>query len=99
MTSVTTSRNNLMPQPLTPPDLTRCQGEQRVGAFQLGGRIGELTRCSKVPTYIVRETQPAADGLMGSMSLCNDCKDAFLVQEVFRLDKVVFEIIPSDSQP
>jgi hypothetical protein len=58
---------------LTPVDRKRCQAEKQVGAFTLGGTIGERTRCPNVPLYIVTEKMPGKDGLVGSMSLCPAC--------------------------
>lgn len=59
---------------LTPPDPKQCQGERRVGAFAMGGRIGELIRCTNKPTVIATERKAGADGLKGSMSLCDSCQ-------------------------
>lgn len=58
---------------LTPPDTRQCQAEKQVGAFVLGGRIGERTRCTATPTVIAIEKKPGSDGLCGSMSLCASC--------------------------
>lgn len=59
---------------LTPPDLDRCQAEKpnRATALTLGGRQ-RLVRCSERPTVIATENQAGEDGLIGSMSLCDDC--------------------------
>lgn len=59
---------------LLPPDLERCQAEKPNGNnfMTLGGRPG-LVRCENKPAYIVRETKPDGDGIIGSMSLCGDC--------------------------
>lgn len=65
---------------LTPPDKKQCQAEKQVGAFTLGGRIGERTRCTNKPTVIAKEKEPGEDGLRGSMSLCNPCKAAMIKQ-------------------
>jgi hypothetical protein len=59
---------------LTPIDIKRCQAEVPNGNsfMTLGGVPGHI-RCTNVPTVIASENQPAEDGLMGSMSLCNSC--------------------------
>jgi hypothetical protein len=66
---------------LTPPDPERCQAEQQVGAFQLGGRIGERTRCSNKPVTIATEVVPGDDGQRGSMSLCLRCWGKLIEQK------------------
>lgn len=72
--------------PLVKPDLDRCQAEKPGnGPFILGGEIGDprngyRVRCRSKPTVIARERQPGEDGRRGSMSLCNDCKRAFIDQ-------------------
>lgn len=71
-------------QELVPPDLDRCQA--RVpgnGPFTVGGKIGDprdgyRVRCDNVPTVIAVEKQAGPDGLIGSMSLCDECKKEFL---------------------
>jgi len=61
---------------LVSPDKKRCQGERRVGAFQLGPP--QQWRCEKKPVAIVYENVPSPDdGLKGSMSLCQECLTAF----------------------
>ncbi|MNQ55354.1 hypothetical protein D3C85_694470 [compost metagenome] len=64
---------------LTPPDHSRCQAERPNGynAFTLGGRPA-MVRCSNKPTVIATEAQPGPDGLIGSMSLCEECKAELL---------------------
>jgi len=62
---------------MIPPDKARCQAEKKVGAFVLGGRIGERTRCSAEPSVIVTEVEPGKDGEIGSMSLCKECFGVF----------------------
>jgi hypothetical protein len=79
---------------LIPPDKRQCQGEHQVGAFAMGGRIGERTRCTNKPIVIVTEKRKAKDGLIGSMSLCESClrvaekqlgSDFFTVKEIAAL--------------
>jgi hypothetical protein len=68
---------------LVPPDLKQCQGEKREGgpySFMTLGPIPPLKRCTNAPTVVVRETKPAEDGLQGSMSLCDECLEAFRKQ-------------------
>ena len=64
---------------LIPPDLLQCQAEVPNGTnfMTLGGNIGGRVRCENAPAYVVYETKPAADGLMGSMSLCPSCLEVF----------------------
>jgi hypothetical protein len=63
---------------LIPPDRNRCQANHLEGCWPdaehfmiIGPR--ELVRCTNKPTVIVAETKPGQDGLIGSMSLCNEC--------------------------
>lgn len=60
---------------LIPPDVDRCQAEKpnRAGPFTLGGRP-RLERCHAKPSVIALENRPAADGIQGSMSLCDACR-------------------------
>ena len=66
---------------LTPPDLERCQAEKPNGHsfMTLGGRPG-LERCTNKPTVIATEAKPGSDGLQGSMSLCEDCRQILIKQ-------------------
>lgn len=66
---------------LTPPDLGRCQAERPNGHsfMTLGGRPG-LERCTEKPVWIATEAQPGADGLVGSMSLCDHCRGVMVEQ-------------------
>lgn len=68
-------------QTLIPPDLGQCQAEKPNGHnfMTLGGRPG-LERCTNTPDWIATEKQPGADGLVGSMSLCQECRDRMEVQ-------------------
>jgi len=58
---------------LIPPDLKQCQCEHQVGAFTLGGVIGQRTRCTNKPIVIVTERKAGPEGKKGSMSLCVSC--------------------------
>lgn len=60
-------------KPLTPPDFNRCQAVKKVGAFTMGGRVGDSWRCEFLPCVVIRETEPGSDGRTGSMSLCAEC--------------------------
>lgn len=63
-------------EPLTPPDLTRCQAMITTHRpFILGGNPRKTERCDNVPTVIVTENKPGKDGSKGSMSLCESCLD------------------------
>ncbi len=73
-------------EPLTPPDLSRCQAEKPWhGPFIVGGEIGNRSRgyrvrCRNTPTVIAKENKPGEDGRHGSMSLCSECRDAMVKQ-------------------
>lgn len=68
---------------LIPPDPNQCQTEitttpgARDGAFSVGGISQRTERCKNKPAYIATEKVPDADGLRGSMSLCETCKVQF----------------------
>ena len=63
--------------PLTPPDYTQCQAERREGSFMtLGPR--RLVRCTNPPVWLATERAPGRDGRIGSMTLCEACKDVLL---------------------
>ena len=76
---------------LTPPDPKQCQTYSQVGAFTMGGRIGELTRCTNKPVVIATENKPGADGQIGSMSLCE--KHRLKSMEVLGKDFATFKEI------
>ena len=62
-----------------PPDPNRCQCEKPNGnSFMSFGGVVKRVRCANTPTVIATETQPAADGLRGSMSLCDECKQKLI---------------------
>lgn len=61
-------------------DIEQCQAERQVGAFQLGGQIGKRIRCTNTPRYIARENKPGDDGLIGEMSLCDQCAEKMTIQ-------------------
>jgi len=60
--------------------------EQRKGEpFQAGGEIGDpkdgyRIRCRNTPKVIATENEPGKDGLIGSMSLCDNCLKVFRKQ-------------------
>lgn len=56
---------------LIPVDLAQCQVNQ-YNPFTMGGNVH--TRCSNVPAWVVTETVPAEDGLMGAQSVCQACR-------------------------
>ncbi len=66
---------------LIPPDMNRCQAEKPNGHtfMTLGGRPGR-ERCTDLPAWLATEKEPAPDGQIGSMSLCDDCRAVFLKQ-------------------
>lgn len=65
-----------MAKGLTPPDPKQCQAEVPNGNsfMTLGGRPGR-ERCTNKPLWIATEKVPGADGLTGSMSLCQRCRE------------------------
>jgi len=75
-------------KPLTPPDLERCQALIITRTpFALGG-THRKRQCDEVPTVVVIEKRPGADGRIGSMSLCPRC-----LEEMFKkLDKANFTV-------
>lgn len=62
---------------LIPPDIDRCQAEVLQGSFMTFGPR-ETVRCSEKPVYIATENKPGKDGLVGSMSLCEACKEKLI---------------------
>lgn len=64
---------------LIPPDLLQCQAKVPNGTnfMTLGGNIGGRVRCKNAPKFVIYEVVPGADGLYGSMSLCQSCLDVF----------------------
>lgn len=69
-------------KPLEPVDYDRCQAEKPAGYtfLTLGGRPGDMIRCSNRPSIVATEVKPGADGQRGSMSLCSDCFAVFQKQ-------------------
>lgn len=71
---------------LTPVDLNQCQADKPGnGPFVMGGEIGNpkngyRIRCRSTPTVVATEKLPGDDGKCGAMSLCDECKGAFLKQ-------------------
>ncbi len=66
---------------LIPPDYQRCQAYKPngQGPFTLGGGH-KLVQCENKPVFVATENKPAGDGLIGSMSICQDCSIVFLKQ-------------------
>lgn len=64
---------------LIPPDFEQCQVLIRPahGAFVLGPRPS-YARCERAPVWLAVETKPGADGLHGSMTLCQQCAEKLL---------------------
>ncbi len=89
-------------KPLIPPDTKRCQAEHQVGAFVLGGRVGEKTRCENKPSVIATEKKPGKDGRKGSMSLCAECLPHLIRQfgdEYARITEITEAVVHSDKGP
>lgn len=64
-------------KPLEPVDHARCQADIRsaYNPFIMGGDVGgKWSRCTKKPTWYVREVDAGADGRKGAMALCDECK-------------------------
>lgn len=62
-----------------PPDLERCQACPNMlgwSPMTLGPKPKPI-RCSNVPEHVAVENKPAADGRVGSMSLCRHCLALF----------------------
>lgn len=59
---------------LTPADLTRCQAEELGGSFMTFGPRPWI-RCKSEPCWIAIENFPGHDCKVGSMSLCQPCKE------------------------
>lgn len=71
---------------LIPPDLSQCQAYPNVArhtAFNLGpGPIPE--RCENTPVCLAVEIEPGKDGLKGSMTLCETCRDLMMEHRAMR---------------
>lgn len=71
---------------LEPVNLEQCQSDKPGGGpFVIGGEVGNprngyLVRCRNKPIVIAKENMPGKDGKCGAMSLCGDCKKAFVKQ-------------------
>ena len=75
-----------------PPDLKQCQTEIPNGNtfMTLGGVVGR-TRCGNGAVYLVIENGPSEKaGLIGSMTMCRECKNVFLTQMCTELPKFTF---------
>ncbi len=80
--------------PLTPPDPKYCQCEVRPAhSFMTLGPRPKARQCKAKPKYIIAETK-ATDGEYGTMTLCPECKDKFIMQTSGRLHEfIIAEII------
>lgn len=58
---------------LIPPDLERCQAEER--SFMTLGP--GMNRCADRSVWVAREVKQGKDGLLGEMSLCSKHREAF----------------------
>jgi len=67
---------------MTPPDKNQCQAKKTAGYnfMTLGGRVGEMVRCTNKPIVIATEAKLGTDDQFGSMSLCAECLNAFIEQ-------------------
>lgn len=62
---------------LEPVDEERCQADgpnPEWSPFRLGP-VPKRVRCSNMPVWVATEKEPGKDGLRGSMSLCQPCKE------------------------
>lgn len=67
-----------MPE-LTPPDPKRCQAEAiEYRPFVMGGSVWQSERCESKPHWLVTEIVPDKDGLMGSMTMCDEHAAIFI---------------------
>lgn len=76
---------------LIPPDPKQCQADKPNGAsFMSMGAFPALVRCSNVPSVIITETMPGKDGLIGSMSLCQECLEVAKIrlQNSFQITQI-----------
>jgi hypothetical protein len=65
---------------LIPPDHEQCQANPNVltwTPFSLGPMPAPV-RCTARPVWLASEVVPGADGLCGSMSLCDSCANLML---------------------
>jgi len=84
-------------QKLIPADRKRCQAEKPNGAtFMSLGCVPKLIRCENKPLWLLKENKPGADGLTGSMTLCDDCLKKF--QEQMSPDFAIIKRLPGISQ-
>lgn len=76
-------------------DKTRCQVVVRPSAFAIGVRNQEV-RCSNKPTNVVKElSSHFSDGLLGEMSMCDDCLEKFKIVYSDKLTEYLIEPIKS----
>ena len=66
-----------MNKKLIPVDKNQCQVEKpNTNFMSFGGRL--VNRCTNKPDVIVYEQNKRANGLKGSMSMCQDCLKKFI---------------------
>ena len=67
---------------MIPIDKKQCQSEKSNGySFMTLGGVPGMIRCTNKPKYILTENEPdPKDGLIGSMSLCEECLAVFKKQ-------------------
>lgn len=71
---------------LIPPDFAQCQAFPNVARhtpFNLGPRPKPV-RCKSAPVWLAVETKPGADGLHGSMTLCQSCCELMMESKQIR---------------
>lgn len=88
------------PGEIEPLDYTRCQADISTNVnltnfMMMGGQIGGVVRCSRVPTMVVTEKKSGKDGTIGHMTLCDEC---FMMIQVCRTD-VLFRRIEARFIP
>ena len=64
---------------LIPVDLVQCQAEKQHGTFMSFGPV-KFVRCKRKAVFVATENKPAADGAIGSMSLCEECAEVAKAQ-------------------
>lgn len=90
----------LVSEGIEPLDTARCQAEKPNGyTFMTLGGIPGLERCRNKPEVVVTETQPAKDGKIGHMTLCDGCLTVFKkTRENWRTGYVITEISLAEAQ-
>lgn len=79
-----------------PADLERCQAVIKTNSpFLMGGKLETAVRCSNEPLFVMQETKPAPDGLMGEMAVC-DVGIAEAV-DVVDMKNIAFQVLYDDG--